>query len=426
MRWISLFIMLFPVMAHAQNERAPEIPELAVEIITADGGNAPVYVQQQVLMKVTLISRHPFRTLQVEMPPIKNAEIHVASRAKTREFSTYGGSGWRHQRITALFPLRSGTWTLPSVTASGSIVKPDGSVQGFEVTTPAQNIEVQPAHAYLNGFWWITAEDIALTQTYSRDLAELKIGDTVTRTVRMAAKGTTAERLPELNQGTTPGITVQEAGSTQTTRFSPDGGTAEVVRSWEITVHSQNPVNIAPVSVTWWHTVESRPASSGVPAGRIEPLAVDAEKQRAELLAEAAAERDSGAYILFALVLLLTLPVAVLCLALVLAALPTKADLRLRRQLRDASGMAPLHALVHWGQASVDPSIRTVRDLLHQAPADVSQSLRKVQHAAYGSAKRQDSDTGRMLRWARSLRFARLRKKIIRAVEKSLGQPVRS
>lgn len=425
-RVLVFLLIILPGFALAQNERAPEVPELAVEVIVAGGDGAAVYVQQQVLLKITLISRHPFRTLQIESPSIENAEMHVASRARTREFSTYGGSGWRHQRITALFPLRSGEWSLPSITASGSVVAPDGSVRGFEATSPARRIEVQPAHPYLNGFWWIPAEEVALTETYSRDLAGMKIGDTVRRTVRMIAKGTTAERLPELRQETTPGISVHEAGGSQTTRFTPDGGTAEIVRSWDITVNSEDPVNIAPVSVTWWHTGESRPASSGVQAGRIEPLAIDAEKLRADLMAEAAAARDSSAYALVALVVLMALPVAFLGTAFLLAAIPSGADLRLQRQVKTSRVEGLANALVRWGRSSIDPSIRTIGDLIRRAPTQVSEALRGVQSMAYGNSKAPVADLRALLRWSRHVRLLRLRLFIAGLARKALGGPVRS
>jgi len=421
MRWFALLALFLPAIAQAQNERAPEVPELDVEVITAGGEAGSVFVQQQVLLKITLTSRHPFRTLQIETPRIGNAEAHVASRPKTREFSTYGGSGWRHQRITALFPLQSGTWTLPPVTASGSVQKPDGTTLGFETRSPARQIEVKPAHPYLNGFWWVAAEDIALSEEYSRDLSGLKIGDTVRRTVRMVARGTTAERLPELRQETTPGVSIHAVGGSQTSRFGPDGGIAEVTRSWAITVNSEDPVNIAPISVTWWHAGEARPASSGVPAGRIEPLAIDAAQLRADLLAEATAERETGTYLLLALLLVLALPVALLCLAALSALLPSRADLRLRRGLARAKPGEGTRAIVRWGQSSVDASVRTVGDLIRHAPPDIAAVLRRAQRSAYGGEDARGPALRPLLRWSRRERLKRLVSAVVRSAGSTLS-----
>lgn len=421
MRLLAFLLCLLPAAAHAQNERAPEIPELKVEVITAGGEGAPVYVQQQVLLKVTLISRFPFKTLQIETPLIANAETHVASRAKTSEFSTYGGSGWRHQRISALFPRNSGTWILPSITATGAATRPDGTTLGFELVSPPHRIDVQPAHPYLNGFWWVAAEDISLSEEWSRDLTTMKIGDTVRRTVRIIATGTTDERLPDVQQRTTPGLSVHDAGGTRTTRFTPGGAIAEVRRSWDITVNTDDPVNIAPISVSWWHTGESRPASSGTPAGRIEPLAIDGRKLRADLLAEATAERDSRAYLLLGLVILLASPAVILaCLALA-ACLPTWADFQLHRALRRAATNDCAPSVVRWGRSAIHPSIRTMGEIAHLAPPEAARLLRALQTAAYGAKVTGAADLTQLTRWSRRVRLQRLRLRLARLTNLAAG-----
>lgn len=409
-RYLLIAVLcLWYAEAGAQNERAPEIPKLAVELITAGGAGGQTYVQQQVLLKITLISRYPFKTLQIETPRIDDAEIHVASRARTREFSTYGGSGWRHERISALFPVRSGAWRIPAITASGSVIGPDGVTLDFTTASQASILDVQPAHPHLNGFWWVAAQDIRLSDAWSRDIATVQIGDTVRRTVVMNASGTTADRLPELVQNVTPGAVFADAGETSTTRFTPEGAVAEISRSWDITITSDNPVNIAPVSITWWHTGEARPANSGVPAIRIEPLAVDADQLRADLLAEAAARKDNSALMLLMLVALLTVPVLFLAMTLLLAALPTRADLRLRNGLRQGSFQRHAQALVAWGRGTIDPAVSTLQGLAVSAPPKAARVLQGLERATYGlDAVPKRTGAGVFLRWSRQARITRL------------------
>lgn len=402
-------LCLWSAGAGAQNERAPETPELAVELITAGGAGGQTYVQQQVLLKITLISRYPFKTLQIETPGIEDAEIHVASRARTREFSTYGGSGWRHERISALFPVRSGVWKIPAITASGSVVGPDGVTLDFATASQASILDVRPAHPHLNGFWWVAAQEISLSDEWSRDIATVQIGDTVRRTVLMKASGTTADRLPELVQNVTPGAVFADAGETSTTRFTPEGAVAEVSRSWDITITSDNPVNIAPVSITWWHTGDARPANSGVPAIRIEPLAVNADQLRAHLLAEAAARKDNSALMLLVLVALLAVPVLLLATTLLLAILPTRADLRLRNGLRQGSFQRDAKALVAWGRATVDPTVSTLQGLAVNAPPTAAHILQGLESGTYGlGATPKRTGAGAFLKWSRQARITRL------------------
>lgn len=412
-RYLLIAVLcLLSAEAVAQNERAPETPALAVELIAAGGAGGQIYVQQQVLLKVTLISRYPFKTLQIDTPGIEDAEIHVASRARTREFSTYGGSGWRHERISALFPLRSGAWNIPAITASGSVVRPDGVTLDFATSSQASLVDVRPAHPHLNGFWWVAAHDIRLSDEWSRDIATVRIGDTVRRTVLMKATGTTADRLPELVQNVTPGAVFTDAGETRTTRFTPEGAVAEVSRSWDITITADNPVNIAPVSITWWHAGESRPANAGVPAIRIEPLAVDADQLRADLLAEAAARKDSSALMLLVLAALLAIPLLVFAVTLLMTVLPTRADLRLRDGLRRDSFQQQAEALVDWGRTAIDPTVSTLQGLAVSAPPTVARALQGLESATYGQNPQRKRPGARVfMRWSRQQRITRLKQK---------------
>ncbi len=410
MKWLlgMICILVWPLVVVAQNERAPDVPELQVDVVTAGEPGGAIFVQQQVLLRITLVSRFPFRKLRIDVPEIADTERHVASRPRTSEFSTYGGSGWRHQRVIALFPSRSGVLEIPSVRAEGAVERADGTNVDFIDASEARVLEVRPAHRYLNGFWWVAADRIELADDWSKDVASLRIGDTVRRTVTMLAEGVTADRLPELVQRDTPGARIVAVAGARRTRFTPGGATAEVTRSWDITVETESAVNVPPVSVTWWNTSESRPAASGIPAARIEPLAVDADRLRAELMAEAAARRDQGAFYLALLVVILVLPVTVLVGAFLLAALPSMPDLRLRWRLRTGSGIEKTRALVTWARSTVAPDALTLGEIAADAPSAVSTALRKIEAATFGQEAEQAPDSTVFPRWSRQVRLQRL------------------
>lgn len=424
MKWLlgMICILLCPLVAVAQNERAPDVPELQVEIVTAGEPGGAIFVQQQVLLRITLVSRFPFRSLRIDVPEIADAERHVASRPRTSEFSTYGGSGWRHQRVIALFPTRSGVLEIPAIRATGAVERADGTSVGFLDKSEARVLQVQPAHRYLNGFWWVAADRIELADDWSKDVTSLRIGDTVRRTVTMLADGVTAERLPELVQRNTPGARIVAVAGERRTRFTPGGATAEVTRSWDITVETESAVNIPPVSVTWWNTAESRPAGSGVPAARIEPLAVDADKLRAELMAEAAARRDQDTFYLILLAAILVIPMAILAGAFLLAAMPSMADLRLRWQLRTVSGIGKARALVKWARSTVAPDALTLGDIAATAPPAVTAALGRIEAATFGHEAEQALETAVFSRWSRHVRLQRVRRQIATMVQMVVGR----
>jgi len=423
MKWIvgMICILVWPLVAVAQNERAPDVPELQVEVVTAGEPGGAIFVQQQVLLRITLVSRFPFRSLRIDVPEIADTERHVASRPRTSEFSTYGGSGWRHQRVIALFPSRSGVLEIPAVRAAGVVERADGTIAEFRDESEVRVLEVQPAHRYLNGFWWVVADRIELTDDWSKDVASLRIGDTVRRTVTMLAEGVTAERLPELVQRDTPGARIVAVAGERRTRFTPGGATAEITRSWDITVETESAVNIPPVSVTWWNTIESRPAGSGVPAARIEPLAVDVDKLRAELMAEAAARRDQGTFYLILLAGVIVIPLTGLVGAFLLAAMPSMADLRLRWQMRTGSGIEKARALVSWARSTVAPDALTLGDIAAVAPPAVTTSLRKIEAATFGKEAEMAAESAAFSRWSRRVRMRRVRDRVSHIIQVVTG-----
>jgi hypothetical protein len=64
-------------------------------------------------------------------------------------------------------------------------------------------LEVKPAPATFTGRHWLSAEQLVLKEEWSGDNQEMKVGEPLTRTLRILANGATVGQLPELNVGQT-------------------------------------------------------------------------------------------------------------------------------------------------------------------------------------------------------------------------------
>jgi hypothetical protein len=58
---------------------------------------------------------------------------------------------------------------------------------------------VQPIPTTFTDSHWLTAENLELVQTWSGDTSQMKVGEPLTRTVKLVAHGSTVGQLPELN-----------------------------------------------------------------------------------------------------------------------------------------------------------------------------------------------------------------------------------
>jgi hypothetical protein len=62
---------------------------------------------------------------------------------------------------------------------------------------------VKPAPATFTGQHWLSAEQLVLKEEWSGDNQQMKVGEPLTRTLSLLAKGTTVGQVPELNAGKT-------------------------------------------------------------------------------------------------------------------------------------------------------------------------------------------------------------------------------
>lgn len=68
-----------------------------------------------------------------------------------------------------------------------------------QVESKAIVLEVKPVPSSFTGKHWLAAEQLVLKQEWSSDTQQLKVGEPMTRTISLVAKGTTVGQLPELN-----------------------------------------------------------------------------------------------------------------------------------------------------------------------------------------------------------------------------------
>ena len=75
------------------------------------------------------------------------------------------------------------------------------STQSKRITSEAINLAIKPAPADFTDKQWLPSEHVHLEEKWSGDIKEMKVGEPLTRTITLLAKGTTVAQLPELHNG---------------------------------------------------------------------------------------------------------------------------------------------------------------------------------------------------------------------------------
>ena len=361
LRFLILFIIITagPVPAAAQGNRQvmADKPILRVRISPDRAVTTGVWPQEQVILHIQLLSAQPFIELHLEDLEIAGAEVVTLRPPRTAQFENYGGAGWRHERLFALFPTSSGTITLPVIRASGKVERGRKDYVDFQAEAPIRQISVLPLPLDDKGESrldpWLVSHGIEMVESWSKDPASLRQGDTIHRQIELTASGVRADSLPNLIQRQTPGMTVLANQPSWKQDASPEGITTRLHQSWDIRIDSEGPVHIAPLSLRYLDPTSREIKMANVKAVRVEPLAPNPAEKRRELMADAANENQNAKSILTALAAITGLITLLVFSNFAWLSRETKVDQKLKQALKDNPRQQDWYrAISNWAHAN--------------------------------------------------------------------------
>ncbi|WP_454063804.1 BatD family protein [Candidatus Nitrospira salsa] len=237
------------------------------------------YVQSQIVYTLRLYHAVSILEGKIEDPQISQAVVERVG--EDRSFDTVR-NGRRYQVVERRYlvvPQASGSLKIPSVLFSGKI--PDGrrsqsmfddmfgnglgslgrrfqSAKLVRARSQEMTLKIQEIPSGMNSDTWLPAREFTLTETWSIDPLEVQVGEPVTRTVTMHAKGLTGEQLPELPLSGNDHVKVYPDQPTITTEF--DGSWAVGRREQKLALVPTNPghLTIPEIRIQWWNLEENR------------------------------------------------------------------------------------------------------------------------------------------------------------------------
>lgn len=363
--FVGLLASLFP--ASAQSIRIPDAPELSIRLDPPVSLENPAYVQQQIKMKITLASKYPYTRLEFDAPEIKSARTITLSRPKTRQVRSYGGDGYVFEMIVALFPESSGELIIPGFSVTGAITGKSGNAEDFHEILDERRIKILPRDPAYPEQWWLVADRVLMTESWSVPPEKLRVGDVVRREAIVTVFGASAESLPVIDHGRSQGIGVADAGTERRTEITPNGVIAHVHQSWNLRIDADDVAYISPLRLSYWHAESGETRRASVPAKRIEPLPLDRAALKTQLLAEARADYSAQRNMTQIVIALLFALIAAFVLWVLSALIPTRADRLLqRRMLAESEPLGIQRAILEWVR-SVRPGyvVRTLNDAMN-------------------------------------------------------------
>ena len=213
--------LLIPPVAFGDDLSRPASIKVTDKILSQQSSNENIfldvnvssntpYVQSQLVYTIHLYHRVALaRGSSLSEPNMANAVIEKLVDDKNYETEINGVTYAVIERKYAIFPQKSGSATIEPLVLTAQVLT-SSSRQRFSgffnqqitktrrVTSKAITLDVQPAPANFKAKYWIPAELVHIEEKWSGDISNMKLGEPLTRTLTILAKGTTVAQLPEL------------------------------------------------------------------------------------------------------------------------------------------------------------------------------------------------------------------------------------
>lgn len=166
------------------------------------------FIQSQVLYTVKLFRRVDLAKANLSEPELNDAVIEKLTDDANYTTQVSGMTYVVIERKYAIFPQKSGVVTIkPLILTADTVMRGRQNNSFFNsqmtqrriVKSNPITLNVQPIPATFTDSHWLTAENVELSQTWSGNFSQMKVGEPITRTIKFVARGSTVGQIPELN-----------------------------------------------------------------------------------------------------------------------------------------------------------------------------------------------------------------------------------
>lgn len=250
------------------------------------------YVQGQVLLTLRLVSAVALQDGKLGDPEIEWGMVERVGKDATHETMRDGRRYQVTERRYIITPQKAGAQTIPPVLLSGSI--PDERAGGstldqffgnrrrnqnggpfrslFQTTRPVHirspkvSLTVKDMPADVKGSLWLPAKAFTIKESWSGSTDNIQMGEPLTRTLVMVAKGLRGEQLPELPKPDYGSIKTYPDKPQTNTEF--DGTWVVGMREEKYAVVPTQPgsVTVPGIRIPWWNIDSARWETAELPS----------------------------------------------------------------------------------------------------------------------------------------------------------------
>lgn len=232
-------------------------PGEADVFITAEIDYDETYVQAQVLYTIKIYRAVATRQHALREPSFSGAEVlvEIAGDERSYEAVLNGRAYDVKERSFAVFPQQSGEVSISPSRFEARVLR-DGRITGRKVfESESQTITVNPIPAPPADFpsaAWLPAQELVLSDDWSREPDELRVGEPISRNVTVSALGQLETQIPVIEPPTAAGVNIYPDKPVLSRRLE-DGGIRGVrTDQYAIIAVNAGIVTLPQLELPWW------------------------------------------------------------------------------------------------------------------------------------------------------------------------------
>jgi hypothetical protein len=235
-----------------------------------------VYVQEQLLLTHRLYTSIQLTDLSMEELLLPGAIIQKVAQNQFRK--RIGNKDYIVIEMKyALFPQTSGKLNIPAVAISAYQVGNNSQSSFFRSrgnqiirNTDAKTIDVMAKPAHIDADQWMPSSQLTISQKWSNNLDQLLVGEPVTRTITVSAKGLTGAQILPLSLEPSSDFKVYPDQAQLNESVDASGVTGVRQESFALVPNRQGEIVLPEISLRWWDTVNQRMQTATLDAMRLE------------------------------------------------------------------------------------------------------------------------------------------------------------
>lgn len=248
-----------------------------------------VYVQEQILVNIKLITEVGLSQAKFEPLDVKNAMV-VDLGQKQYQTSANGKPQIVVENSFAVFPQHSGELIIPSLTYE-AVIEDGGSLldrvygrnrsrdNTLQLRTDEKRIQVKGIPAQGDSKTWQPAVQLSISEKWSGNLDRLKIGEPITRTITITADARTAGLIVPLATTEIEGLTFYPEQAQVKDGKSSNGVQGSRIETLAIIPNGGGDFTLPAIDVEWWNTKTQTMERASLPAKKLHVIGEPAKAQ---------------------------------------------------------------------------------------------------------------------------------------------------